>query len=91
MAKPRTVPATDHRFEMRRMPSTNDLFEIFPDLPGVRFRKVVEQLARAQQQVQAARERAHANTLRQRAMTERVRAATLRRSALNNLIMRRRR
>src|SRR3989442_388473 len=42
----------------RGMPSTDDLFEIFPDLPGVRLRTADEQLAQVQRQVQATRERA---------------------------------
>ena len=61
----------------RRMRSTNDLFEIFPDLPGVRFRRAVGRLARVQAQIEQARERASANVLRKRAITERVRAAIL--------------
>ena len=68
MSKPR---------RMRR--STNDLFEIFPDLPGVRLRTAAEQVAQVQRQVQETRERATASILRQRAATERVRAAIQRR------------
>ena len=63
----------------RRMPSTNDLFEIFPDLPGVRLRTAEELIAQVQRQVQATRARASVNILRQRVATERVRAAILRR------------
>jgi hypothetical protein len=57
----------------------------------VRLRRVVEQLAQAQRQVQAARERATANILRQRAVTDRVRAAISMRSAINHVLIRRRR
>jgi hypothetical protein len=60
-----------------RRPSTNDLFEIFPDLPGVRLRTAEEQLAQVQRRVQVTRERASVSILRQRAATERVRAAIL--------------
>ena len=63
----------------RRLPHSNDLFEIFPDLPGVRLRTAAEQVAQVQRQVQETRERARASILRQRAATERVRAAISRR------------
>jgi hypothetical protein len=53
----------------------NDLFRIFPDLPGVRRRTAIGQLAQIERQVQQTRERAFANIRRQRAATERVRAA----------------
>ena len=59
----------------RREFGSNDLFVIFPDLPGVRGRTAVEQLAQVQRQVQQTRERARANIMRQRAAAERVRAA----------------
>jgi hypothetical protein len=62
-----------------RFPGNNDLFKIFPDLPGVRPRTADEQLAQVKRQVQATRERATASILRQRAATEAVRAALLRR------------
>jgi hypothetical protein len=60
---------------MAKRRSTNDLFEIFPDLPGIRHRTAQEQVEEVHRQVQAMRQRAGANILRQKAATERVRAA----------------
>jgi hypothetical protein len=62
----------------RNMPSTNDLFKIFPDLPGVRLRTAEEQVAQVRRQAHATRQRWSAHILRQRAATERVRTAILR-------------
>jgi len=63
--------------------STNDLFEIFPDLPSMRPRSTEEQLAyvhnEVRRQVEATRLRAGQNILRQKAATERVRIAISRR------------
>ncbi len=59
----------------RRRHSTNDLFEIFPDLPWARHRTAAEKKKTIERQVEAVRERARANILRQRGATERVRAA----------------
>jgi hypothetical protein len=53
----------------------DDLFEIFPDLPGLRKRTAAEQLERVHRHADEARERAEQNILRQRAASERVRAA----------------
>lgn len=55
--------------------SRDDLFEIFPDLPGLRKRTAAEQVERQHRQVQDTRVRASQNILRQQAASERVRAA----------------
>jgi hypothetical protein len=60
---------------MAKSPRRDDLFAMFPDLPGLRKRTPAEQMERVQRQVQATRERASANILRQQAASERVRAA----------------
>ena len=57
-----------------RLPSSNDLFEIFPDLPGRRFRAAADQVRRVHQQVAAFRERARINIDRQKAAAARIRA-----------------
>jgi hypothetical protein len=59
----------------RRRKHTNDLFEIFPDMPWARRRTAAEKRAHLQRQVELVRERARLNILRQRSATERVRAA----------------
>ena len=64
---------------MAKRRSTNDLFKIFPDLPGVRPRTAQEQIEVVHRQVAATRQRAGANILRQKAATERVRATIARR------------
>jgi hypothetical protein len=64
---------------MARRRSSNDLFKIFPDLPGVRHRTAQEQIDMLHRQVAATRQRAGENILRQKAATERVRAAIARR------------
>jgi hypothetical protein len=56
-------------------PRRDDLFELFPDLPGLRKRSAAEQVERVHRQVQETRERAGQNILRQKAASERVRAA----------------
>jgi hypothetical protein len=59
-----------------RLPHSNDLFEIFPDLPGHRpFLSVEEQVRKVHQKVEEFRERARINLDRQRAAAERVRAS----------------
>ena len=60
---------------MARRRSTNDLFELFPDLPGMPYRDPQDRLARLRLQVEETRRRAGDNILRQRAASERVRAA----------------
>jgi len=57
-----------------RVPHSNDLFEIFPDLPGHRLRTAEEQVRRVHQQVEDFRERAKINIDRQKASAARVRA-----------------
>ena len=56
-------------------PRRDDLFTIFPDLPGLRKRSAVEQVERVHRQAQDTRERASENILRQQVASERVRAA----------------
>jgi hypothetical protein len=60
---------------MPKPPRRDDLFRIFPDLPGMRPRTAAEQVDRLHSKVKDTRERAAQNILRQRAATERVRAA----------------
>ena len=56
----------------RRKHSTNDLFEIFPDLPWARRRTAAEKREQVLRQVEVVRERARLSMLRQRAPTDRV-------------------
>jgi len=58
-----------------RRPHTDDLFEIFPDLPRMRQRSPQEHMAQVRRQVDATRRRASINIARQREATARVRAA----------------
>ncbi len=60
---------------MAKPPRRDDLFRIFPDLPGMRKRTAAEQVDRVQRQVKETRERASQNILRQQAASDRVRAA----------------
>ena len=60
---------------MAKPPRRDDLFQIFPDLPGLRKRTAAEQVERVHRQVQDTRERATENILRQQTAAERVRAA----------------
>jgi hypothetical protein len=55
-------------------PHSNNLFEIFPDLPWRRPRAATDQVQRVRQQAEAFRERAKANIDRQRASAARMRA-----------------
>jgi hypothetical protein len=59
---------------MARRAHTDDLFEIFPDLPRMRHRTPDEQVAQLRRQVNATRERATRNIARQREAAARVRA-----------------
>jgi hypothetical protein len=65
----------DTLIRMARPPRRDDLFQIFPDLPGLRKRTAAEQIERVHRHVQDTRERAGQNILRQKAASERVRAA----------------
>jgi hypothetical protein len=65
----------DTLMQMAKAPRRDDLFQIFPDLPGVRPRTAAEQLERMHRKVQETRERANQNILRQRAASEHVRAS----------------
>jgi hypothetical protein len=58
---------------MTRRAHTDDLFEIFPDLPRMRHRTPEEQMAQVRRHVTATRERASRN-IEQREATARVRA-----------------
>jgi hypothetical protein len=60
---------------MPRRPHSDDLFEIFPDLPHMRHRTPEEQVAQVRRQVNATRERARRNIARQRESTARFRDA----------------
>jgi hypothetical protein len=60
--------------EMAPRRHSNDLFELFPDLPGHRPRAAEEQVRRVRQQVEEFRKRARVNIDRQRASAARVRA-----------------
>jgi hypothetical protein len=65
----------DTLMRMTRPPRRDDLFRIFPDLPGMRPRNATDRIERLHRQVQDTRERSGQNILRQRAAAERVRAA----------------
>jgi len=65
----------DTLLPMPRTPRRDDLFRLFPDLPGVSSRPAAEQVERLHRKVQDTRERAAQNILRQRAAAERVRTA----------------
>jgi hypothetical protein len=65
----------DTLMRMATPPRRDDLFRIFPDLPGLRKRTPAEQVERVHRHVQDTRERAGQNILRQKAASERVRAA----------------
>ncbi|MGH9144395.1 MAG: hypothetical protein ACRD2I_24915, partial [Vicinamibacterales bacterium] len=65
----------DTLMRMAKLPRRDDLFQIFPDLPGMRPRTAAEQIERVHRKVQDTRERAEQNILRQKAASERVRAA----------------
>jgi len=60
---------------MAKPRGARDLFEIFPDLPGLRKRTAAEQIERVHRQVEETRERAGQNILRQRIASARVRDA----------------
>jgi len=60
---------------VRRRPHSNDLFEIFPDLPRMRHRTATGQVEALRRQVDATRERARHNIARQREAAARVAAA----------------
>ena len=65
----------DTLMAMAKPRGTRDLFEIFPDLPGLRKRTAAEQIERVHRQVEETRERAGQNILRQRIASARVREA----------------
>jgi hypothetical protein len=71
----RFYATVDNVMRMAKPPRHDDLFQIFPDLPGMRMRTKAEQIERVHRQVQNTRERATANILRQQQASERVRAA----------------
>jgi hypothetical protein len=59
---------------MARRPHTDDLFELFPDLPWTRRHEIEAELARIRRQVEETRDRARINIQRQREAAELVRA-----------------
>ena len=59
--------ATVDRLMQMARPTPDDLFRIFPDLPGLRKRTAAEQVERVHRQVEETRERANANIQRQQA------------------------
>ena len=67
----------DTLMRMAQPPRHDDLFQVFPDLPGLRKRTPAEQVERVHRRVQDTRERAGENILRQQAAAARVRAAIL--------------
>jgi hypothetical protein len=62
---------------MVRRPHTDDLFELFPDLPWARRTTTDARFARVHRQVDEAHARAGENTRRQKAANERVREQLL--------------
>ena len=67
--------SVDTLVRMGKPVGRDDLFQIFPDLPGVRTRTAAEQVERIQRKVKDTRERAGQNILRQQAASERARAS----------------
>ena len=65
----------DTLMSMAKPPRRDDLFRIFPDLPGLQKRSPADGVARVHRQVQQTRDRASENILRQKAASQRVRAA----------------
>jgi hypothetical protein len=60
--------------EMAPRRHNNDLFELFPELPGQRPRSAEDQVRRIRQQVEEFRERARINIARQQASAAQMRA-----------------
>jgi hypothetical protein len=60
---------------MAKQPRRDDLFQIFPELTGLRRRTAADQVERVRRQGQDTLERAAQNSLSQQAASERVRAA----------------
>ncbi len=65
----------DTLMRMAKLGRRDDLFQMFPDLPGMRPRAAAEQIERVHRRVHDTRGRAEQNILRQKAASERVRAA----------------
>ena len=65
----------DRLVRMAKAPRRDDLFEIFPDLPGLRPRSTAEQVERLRRKAEGTRERARQNINRQRAAADQVRTA----------------
>jgi hypothetical protein len=65
----------DTMMRMAKAPMRDDLFQIFPELPGLRKRAPAEQVERVRRRGQETHERARQNVLRERDASERVRAA----------------
>jgi hypothetical protein len=75
MVLDRFQATVDRLLRMAKAPRRDDLFQIFPDLPGVRPRSTAEQVERLRRKAQDTRERARENINRQRAAADQVRAA----------------
>jgi hypothetical protein len=60
---------------MAKVPRRDDLFEIFPDLPGVRPRSTAEQVERLHRKAHETRTRARQNIKRQQVAVDQVRTA----------------
>jgi hypothetical protein len=65
----------DRLIPMAKLRHGDDLFRLFPDLPGMRPRSTAEQVERLHRKVGHARERAGQNIRRQRAAVERIRTS----------------
>jgi hypothetical protein len=65
----------DRLLKMAKAPGRDDLFQIFPDLPGLRPRSTAEQVERLRQKAQDTRERARENINRQRVAADQIRTA----------------
>lgn len=55
-------------------PLRDDLFVLFPDLPGIQYRAPEDRIRKIREQVQATRARARVNIDRQKATTARIQA-----------------
>ena len=75
MVLDRFQASVDRLVRMAKAPRRDDLFQIFPDLPGVRPRSTAEQVERLRRKAEESRERARQNINRQRAAADQVRTA----------------
>jgi hypothetical protein len=75
MVLDRFQASVDRLVRMAKTPRRDDLFQIFPDLPGVRPRSTAEQVERLRRKAEVTRERARQSINRQRAAADQVRTA----------------